>query len=152
MKLVQKMIGAIMKNLSIRFFTMILILTLFSFNSLFAQYEKVNWKLVNKQLVHSLKSQNETIQQCAMQCVIAWSEWVNVDDAVFDVMRIFRYHEDQKVRQMALMTLYKMNNDYARDRMKMFIKFEDNPKIKRSLEYMVYYNTLEENNLRFASR
>ena len=141
-----------MKNLSIRLFTMVIIFTLFSFNSLFAQYEKVNWELVNKQLVHSLQSQNETIQQCAMQSVITWSEWVNVDDAVFDVMRIFRYHEDQKVRQMALMTLYKMNNDYARDRMKMFIKFEDNPKIKRSLEYMVYYNTLEENNLRFASR
>ena len=131
---------------------MILIPTIFSFNMLFAQYENINMELVNKQLVHSLQSQNETVQKCAMQCVIAWSEWVNVDDAVFDVMRIFRYHEDQKVRQLALMTLYKMNNDYARDRMKMFIKFEDNPKIKRSLEYIVYYNTLEESNLRLASR
>lgn len=140
-----------MKILSVRLFAVILIFTLFSSNSLFAQHETVNWDLVNKQLVHSLQSQNESMQQCAMQCVINWSDWVNVDDATFDLLRIFRFNENQKVRQMALMTLFKMNNDYARDRMKMFIKFEKNPRIKKSLEYIVYYNTLEEKNLRLAS-
>ena len=76
---------------------------------------------------------------------MAWSP-DDVDEAVFDVVRIYRNNDNVKVRQLALNTLHKMQNNWAMDFLGRSIKFEKSPVIKKQL-----YCILQEYQTRLAN-
>ncbi|TVL99762.1 MAG: hypothetical protein CV087_16625 [Candidatus Brocadia sp. WS118] len=94
---------------------------------------EVDWDAFSKNLVKALQSSNSGLQRSAMQLVIKYGNQVNVNDAVFDVMRVFRYDKDQGVRRLALTTLTNMNNKWAMGFLKRQIQFEGDPVIKKQL-------------------
>ena len=72
-----------------------------------------------------------------MQMIIRYSDKIDVSKGVYDVMREFRNNDDQNVRKLALITLYKMQNDWAIDFLKRQYRFEDNSDIKNKIERIV---------------
>jgi hypothetical protein len=94
---------------------------------------EVDWDAFSKNLVKALKSSNSGMQQSAMQFVIKYGNRVDVNDAVFDVMRVFRYDKDRGVRRLALTTLTNMNNKWAMGFLERQIQFESDPVIKKQL-------------------
>ncbi len=102
--------------------------------------EKTDWDVFSKNLVKSLKSDNQGVKLSAMQQVIAYAESVNVDDAIFDIVEVYRSHPALKVRQLALTTLYKTNNAWAMDFLKRNLEFEKSPVLKAQI-----YHILNEN-------
>lgn len=94
---------------------------------------KENWDLFSKNLVMALKSQNEGLQRSAMMRIIQHADKVKVDAAVYDVVRIYRSHSDENMRQLALVTLYKMDNKWAIDFLKRAAKFEKSPKLRKQI-------------------
>ncbi len=92
--------------------------------------DQVNWTRFSDNLTQALKSDNIGVKYSAMQLVIRHSDYVNVSDAVYDVMREFRNNENRKVRMLSLITLYKMNNSWALDFLERTQKFEKDDAVK----------------------
>ena len=100
--------------------------------------ENVNWKKFSDNLTKSLKSENIGVRLSAMQLIIRYSDKIDVTDGVFDVMREFRNNDDQNIRKLALITLYKMNDNWAIEFLKMQHQYEENQDIKNKIEHIVY--------------
>ncbi len=126
-------------------FLLFLLANLFCLTFLFAGNGEDRWQTFSDNLTNSLKSENPGVKYSAMQLIIEYSDDINVEDGVYDVMREFRNNEDQNVRKLALITLYKMKNDWAIDYLKMHHKFEENEEIKNTISSIVTaYNNKNE--------
>lgn len=120
-----------------KFLLICLVLISFSSFAFAGNNANVNWELFSNNLEKSLKSENLGVQLSAMQLIIRYSDDIDVKDGVLDVMRVFRSNEDQNIRKLALITLYKMNDEWAIDFLKMQHKFEENKDIKNKIERIV---------------
>ena len=65
-----------------------------------------------------------------MQLVITYADKLDVSDAALDLVRLYRTHKDERVRQMALVTIHTINNDWAAGIVKRDYAFEKSNKIK----------------------
>jgi hypothetical protein len=74
---------------------------------------EAQWKRFSTNLVVALGSDHAGVQQTAMRYVIQYNDQVDVADAVFDVMKIYRNDADDNRRRMAVVTLGNMNSDWA---------------------------------------
>ena len=103
---------------------------------------EVDWEIFSKNLVNALKSENSGLQQSAMQFVIRYGDRVQVRDALFEVVRVFRRGKNRGTRLLALAAMSKMNSNWAFYFMKRGIKFENDPIVKRQLLAIVidHYN------------
>ena len=99
--------------------------------------ENTDWDAFSDNLVKGLKSDNEGVRLSAMQQVITYADKVNVDDAVFDIVEVYRSHNDIKVRQLALTTLHKTNNAWAMDFLKRNLEFEKSPVLKAQIYHIL---------------
>jgi hypothetical protein len=95
--------------------------------------KKDQWKLASKNMVEGLKTGNDGLKQSIMQNIIRYSDKVDVDEALFDILRIYRDHENEGMRQLALITLYKMENQWVLSFLERAIKFEKSDKIRKSI-------------------
>jgi hypothetical protein len=116
-------------RVTIYFIAFAFLLLIINATSAFATERKVDWDAVSENLVTALQSGNPGLQQSAMRLVIQFADKVNVDGALNNLMRIYRFSEDTKERQLALVTLHKIGSDYAMDFAKRNLKFETDEKI-----------------------
>lgn len=86
--------------------------------------QNVNWEAFSKNLVKAVHSDNEGLRRSAMCMIIRYADYLTVKDARFEIVRIFRSHKNSKVRQLAMVTLYHMKDDWAMYFLKRNIKFE----------------------------
>jgi len=121
----------------------VLLVVLMAFGLQDAYSGEAKWDNFSKNLVIALKSDNEGLRRSAMNLIVRYGESLNVDEAVFDVVQIFRYSDNQKERRLALIALYKMQNDWSMYFLKRHMKFEDNPTLKHQIAVIVqeYYGT-----------
>ena len=68
--------------------------------------EQENWEKFSKSLVEMFKSDNEGLKQSAMLQIITYADKLDVQDAAYDIYNIYKWHKDEKMRQLALVTLY----------------------------------------------
>lgn len=115
----------------------ILLANIFCLTFLFAGNSEDKWQTFSNNITKSLKSENPGVKYSAMQLIIEYSDNINVEDGVYDVMREFRNNDDPNVRKLALITLYKMKNDWAIDFLKRHEKFEDNKEIKTTIASII---------------
>ena len=117
------------------FMVLAVLLSLFISQVAFAgdnsRLDKVNWEAFSANLVKGVK-------QAAMQHIITYGDRLDVNEAVFDIVRIYRFHKNERFRQMAVVALSKINSDYAAYFLKRSLKFEKNPTIYRQILDYVY--------------
>lgn len=106
-------------------------LSLLSWSNGSAQEQEVNWERVSKNLVRALATGNDGLRRSAMDFFIKHSDKLDINAAVYDVMHIYRNHEDLQVRKLALVTLYKMQNKWAMEFLKVDLRFQDSEELKR---------------------
>ncbi|UCE05190.1 MAG: hypothetical protein JSW07_16445 [bacterium] len=103
-----------------------------------APKKKTDWKAFSENLCKALASSNTGLQMSAMRQIISYADSLNVNKAVFDVMRFYNDgRQDEKVRQMALMTLYKMQNKWAIGFLRRAVNFENSPKLKSQIYWII---------------
>jgi len=95
--------------------------------------ENTDWNLYSKNLVKAMNSENLGLQVSSMQQIIKYKDNVNVDKAVQTIFRLYRRDKDVRVRQMALKTIYELQNDWALGMLARDVNYEKTPKIKRML-------------------
>ena len=134
-----------MKNqrVTIYFIAFAFLLMIINTTSALATDHNVDWDAVSKNLVTALQSENDGLQQSAMRLIIQYADQVDVDDGVFNMMRLYRHSDDSKVRQLALVTLYKIGDENAMDFVKRNLKYETDKKIIKLSNAILYnYNGL----------
>jgi hypothetical protein len=105
-----------------------------------SRLDKVNWEAFSANLVEGLTMNNDGVRQAALQHIITYGKRLDVNDAVFDIVRIYRSSKNQRYRQLAVVALTKIESDYAAYYLKRSLKFENNPTIRRQLlDYIFRY-------------
>lgn len=99
------------------------------------------WTVFSNNLVDALTSEHDGLQEAAMRMVIQYGDQVRVDDAVFDVMRIYRDHNDENMRRMAVVALGEMNSKWAINFLKRAERFEKSETIKKTIHAVVDAHT-----------
>ena len=94
---------------------------------------EVNWKMFGNNLENAFVIGNEGVQLSAMQNIIKYGDYLDVSDAAIPLVRIYRNHKNERVRQMAVVALHKVKNKWALYFLKRNLKFEDNPTIRRQI-------------------
>ena len=105
----------------------------------FAQ-QKVDWDMFSKNLVKALKTPNTGLQVSAMQKVITYADKLDISDAALALVRLYRNHKDERVRQLALVAINATNNDWAAGIVKRDYNFEKSAKIKRVMAAIIAAN------------
>ena len=98
---------------------------------------KENWEKFSKSLVEMFKSDNEGLKQSAMLQIIIYADSLDVQDAAYDIYNIYKWHKDEKMRQLALVALYHIQYDWAMNQLVEDIKKEKSPILKKQLIFMV---------------
>lgn len=99
--------------------------------------DAATWKLFSKNLVKAIQSDTEGLKLAALQMVIRYGEQVDVDAAVFDVVRLYRNHSDTHVRQLAIVTLGAMKHGWAMDFLTRSARFEKDPVLQKTIRAVV---------------
>ena len=102
-----------------------------------AAVSKAAWSAFSKNLVNALKSDHDGLREAAMRFVIQYGDRVEVQAAVFDVMRIYRNHDDQKLRRMAVVTLGHMNSDWAISFLRLSAAYESSDALRHTIRSVV---------------
>ena len=76
-----------------------------------------------------------------MQMIIKYGTKVDVDNSALNLVRIYRMNKNEKIRQLALVTLHAMQNDWALGIIKRDIRFESSEKIKRMMAAIIANDT-----------
>ena len=95
------------------------------------------WDAFSNNLVSALKSEHDGLKAAAMQMIIRYNNQLEVQDGVFDVVTIYRTHEDMSMRRMALVTLGQMESDWAIGFLERADQFEQSPMLKQTLRAVV---------------
>lgn len=95
------------------------------------------WEAFSTNLVAALQSDMDGVKSAAMQMVIRYGDQVNVDKALFDVVRIYRDHENDNMRRMAVVALGAMDNAWGLDFLERSQRFEKSPKVQQTLYAVV---------------
>jgi hypothetical protein len=114
-----------------RRFILVLFTGFFLLGFVYSQEQATDWEQFSVNLVNAFKIPNEGLHKSAMCMIIRYADKLQVDDAVFDVVRIFRSNKDPKVRQLALVTLHKMQNAWAMDFLRRHYRFEQDETIRK---------------------
>ncbi|WP_456424993.1 hypothetical protein [Rhodocaloribacter sp.] len=102
-----------------------------------AAVSKAAWGAFSKNLVNALKSDHDGLREAAMRFVIQYGDQVNVKAAVFDVMRIYRNHDNQNLRRMAVVTLGHMNSDWAISFLRLSTDYESSDALRHTIRAVV---------------
>ena len=130
------------------------IVLVFSFTlTTMAKDKDENWQQFSQNLVETLKSQHEGLKQSAMQRVIQYSDKLNVKGAAFDIYNVYRFHENENLRRLALVALYNTNYSWAMNQIVKDSETEQSPALKRQMSFMVneYFKNKSEEYERMAS-
>lgn len=99
--------------------------------------EAARWETFSNNLVDALQSDMDGLKVAAMQMVIRYGDQVNVDKAVFDVVRVYRNHKDDNMRRMAVVALRAMQHPWGMDFLERSVRFEKSPAIRHTLQAVV---------------
>ena len=102
-----------------------------------AAIDAATWKAFSANLVHALTMDNDGVRVAAMQYIIRYGDKLDVGEAVFDVMRIYRNHKDDNVRRMAVVALGRMQSDGAIGFLRLSVEYEKSETVRHTIQAVV---------------
>ncbi|MCK5454928.1 MAG: hypothetical protein KAJ16_11225 [Calditrichia bacterium] len=94
---------------------------------------ETKWDMASRNMVDGLKYGNDGLKQSILQNIIRFGDSLDVNEAIFEIMRIYRNHENEGMRQLALIALHKTNDDWAMTFLQRAVRFEKSPKLRKSI-------------------
>ncbi|MDX1546633.1 MAG: HEAT repeat domain-containing protein [Rhodothermales bacterium] len=91
------------------------------------------WDAFGDRLVQALRDDHDGVRVAAMQLVIRYGDQVDVRRAVNDVLHLYREHDDDDVRRMAVVALGQMNSGRAIGVLRLSEDFEKNEAVQRTI-------------------
>lgn len=94
-----------------------------------ANATQAEWTAFSKALVHALHHENAGVQASALQHIAHYGQKLNVDAALFDIVRIYRNDKNENTRILALAALHQVGNAWTMDFLKRSTRFENSKRI-----------------------
>ena len=95
-----------------------------------AQNNSTNWSQFSDALENAAAHENYGVKLGALQQIAIYGSHLDVDDAVFDVVRVYRNSSEVNERILALSALSKMENAWAIDFLSRSVRFEKNERVR----------------------
>lgn len=93
-----------------------------------------DWGVYCDRLEEALASTNDGLRQGALRMVIQYGHHMKFGRlAVFDAVRLYRDHDDVRIRRMATVALLQMNDSWAFDFLQRSVAFEKDKTVKRTI-------------------
>ncbi len=108
-------------------------ISILSYSNGLAGDQTDKWQQASRNMVYGLKHGPDGLRQSILQNIIRYSDRLQVNDAVFEVMGIYRHHPDERVRQLALVALSKMHSNWVIAHLERSVKFEKSPKLRKTI-------------------
>lgn len=96
------------------------------------------WATFSENLVHALATGNDGVKAAVLQHIICYSGRLDVDDAQFDVVRIYRSHPNIRMRRLALVAIGHLGSNWAIGFLRMSDAFEPDPVLRATLRAVVH--------------
>ena len=95
-------------------------------------------KLFRKNLQRNLASSNYGVRQSAIQLITQYGDKLNLKrEAIFSLMRVYRYEKDINFRKMALAALHKTRDEWAMGFLKTSLDFEKDESLRHIIQAIV---------------
>ncbi len=96
------------------------------------------WKAFNKNLIEAIHSDNEGVREGALMQISRYGDFLEFPEStVFEVMRIYRDHDDPKIKRLAIVALGNMGSRWAIEFLDMLAPYEQNETLKKTMESVV---------------
>ena len=103
-----------------------------------ATMTKADWSNYSKRLIETLTNENKGLQQSALQRIIRYGSYMENDrETVLEIVKIYRSHDDDRMRHMAVIALGELNDKWAMDYLKRAVHFEESSTIAHSMKYIL---------------
>ncbi len=100
-----------------------------------AKLTTAQWYSYGDRLADALASGHEGVQQGALRMIILYGDYMELKrTAVFDVVRIYRNHQDDRLRRMAVVALGKIQDPWGLDMLKRSARFEKSPGVGHTIQ------------------
>jgi hypothetical protein len=95
---------------------------------------KVEWNEYGNRLEAALATDHLALNHAALRLIIAYGDNFELNqDAVFNVMRIYRDDDSERARRMAVVALAEMNSDWAIKFLERSSRFEKSNTVKQTI-------------------
>jgi len=99
-----------------------------------ANMTEAQWGAFSDNLVRALDSDHDGMQQAAMRYAIQYADNVDVGDATIDLMAIYRNHEDENTRRMAVVALASLKSGFVVNYLRLHQTHEKSVPVKRTIK------------------
>ena len=97
---------------------------------IYAQGSVVIWNGDNQTLIQWINSTKQSDVSFGLQQIIKSPNSINANSVGYDLYKLFRNHENENIRQMALIALYRLEHYLILKNLKKDLYTEKNQKIK----------------------
>ncbi|MDA0875186.1 MAG: HEAT repeat domain-containing protein [Bacteroidetes bacterium] len=99
---------------------------------------KTDWKTYGEGLQDALAFEHQGLRNSALRLFIAYSERLQLgNEAVVDLMRIYRDDDSEQARRMAVVALGELDSALAVDYLERSLEFEESDAVKRTIAAVV---------------
>ena len=99
--------------------------------------EAGKWEAFSHNLEVSLQSEYDGVKSAALGMIIRYGNQLDMENAVFDVVGIYRNHENEQMQRMALVALGQMENDWAIEFLERAHRFEDSQVLRQTIRAVI---------------
>ena len=96
-------------------------------------WEAADWQAFSQNLVTALASDNEGVKLSALQLVVHYGDRLDVRAAQFEVAKLFRSHQDQRVRRLAAVACSRMKSPWAMGFLRLSEPFERDAQVRATI-------------------
>lgn len=100
-------------------------------------WTEADWQAFSENLVVGLASDNDGLRASALQMIIHYGDKLDVDEAAFDVARIYRDHRDEQMRHLAAVSCVHLKSDWAVSYLRMSEPFESSKRVKHTIRALL---------------
>lgn len=100
-------------------------------------WTEADWQAFSENLVVGLASDNDGVRASALQMVIHYGDKLDVDEAAFDVARIYRDHDNEGMRHLAAVSCVHLKSDWAVSYLRMSEPFEQSARVKHTIRALL---------------
>ena len=99
-----------------------------------AHVTREQWDTFSDNLEKALACGHEGVQQGALRMIIFYGDNLTISRAaVHEAVRIYRDHEDDRLRRMAVVALGKIQDPWGLDMLKRSVRFEESPSVRQTI-------------------
>ena len=96
------------------------------------------WEAFNKAVVQAIHSENQGIREGGLVQIAYYGDYLDFPElTVFEVMRMYRDHDDPQIQRLAVVALANMSSRWAIEFLDMLAPYEDNETLKKTMEDVV---------------